>query len=316
MSLCLNKPIFLKYNNINDCFISICSKFNKYNIIFLEEEIKMYISRCYNFFLNGGNTEIWNYYLENINKQNNMNIFEMDFKKPNHNSDSIYVHLGIGIGLGHSQGTQNIEEILLKYFEKEILNNKDYMITLCNKNDTIGKPNLFLSKYLGNTSINNIRYIYQSLHILNHIKYLQLNNVNVIEIGGGYGGLSFYIRNLSYIYNISINSYTIYDLEDVSKFQIRNQTELNNNIITKNLPDNINLKNQSFLISIYALSELIPSLIDDYNNLVLPFIKNGYLIWNCIPFDIEYINKINFEKNQLINISVEDICQNDLIIKF
>ena len=86
--------------------------------------------------------------------------------------------------------------------------------------------------------------------------------------------------------------------------------------MTKVLPDNTNLKENSFLITNYALSELSEDLIENYNNLVLPYIKNGYITWNVIPFDIRYINKIQFDKNQNINIDREKICWNDLIIRF
>jgi hypothetical protein len=31
-----------------------------------------------------------------------------------------------------------------------------------------------------------------------------LNNIDIIEIGGGYGGLSFYLHHMSRLFNITI----------------------------------------------------------------------------------------------------------------
>jgi|TARA_Y100000389_G_scaffold204395_1_gene256690 hypothetical protein len=305
---------FLK-DNIESNLSNINEELSKYNVHKNEKSFKEYTERCYNFFKSGGKTEVWGDYINNINIQNKYEIDDMDFKSINHNHDSIYVHLGLGIGLGHGQGNHNMESILFEMFSNKITN-LDNIMTICKKNDSIGKPYKIKTNNLDTISIDNIRYIIQSLSILKYMKDININNINIIEIGGGYGGLSYYIKNLSNIYNINISSYTIYDLKEVSVFQKKVQDYLDNKIITKNIPDNSDLKENSFLITNYALSELTEDLIKQYNDIVLPYIKNGYITWNCIPFDINYINKIKFTNNQNINIDIEEFCQNDLIIKF
>jgi hypothetical protein len=52
------------------------------------------------------------------------------------------------------------------------------------------------------------------LLILDHIKKNLLNNIDLVEICGGYGGLCLFIFKLSILFNISINSYTIFDLSE------------------------------------------------------------------------------------------------------
>ena len=306
---------FLKKNK-KSYLIEINEELTKYKVNKNEQIFKNYTERCYNYFKNGGKTEIWDGYQKSISIQNNLEVIDMDFKSINHNPDSIYVHLGLGMGLGNGQGKSDMESVLYNIHSNEIDNNLKNIIDICKKNDFIGKPYKIKTRKLGTTSVNNIRYLIQSLSILKHMKNININNINVIEIGGGYGGLSYFIKNLSYIYDIDISSYTIYDLENVGVFQTKIQNYLNNKIVTKVLPDNTNLKENSFLITNYALSELSEDLIKQYNNLVLPYIKNGYITWNVIPFDIRYINKINFDKNQNIDIDAEKFCWSDLVIRF
>jgi hypothetical protein len=306
---------FLK-KNIEDLLIEINQELSKYKVNKNEKKFKDYTKMSYNYFNSGGKSEVWGDYQKSIDIQNNLKVIDMDFKSVNHNPDSIYVHLGLGMGLGHGQGQSDMENALYKSHSNEVYNNLKKIIDICNKNDSVGKPYRIETRTLGKTSVNNIRYIIQSLSILKHMKSLNINNVNIIEIGGGYGGLSYFIKNLCYIFNIKVTSYTIYDLKNVCKFQSKIQEYLGHKIITKTLPDNTNLNENSFLITNYALSELSEDLIKQYNDLVLPYVKNGYITWNVIPFDIRYINKIQFEKNQKIDIDTEKFCWGDLIIRF
>ena len=301
---------------LEDLLIEINQELNKYNVNKDEEEFKKYTQRVLNYFKSGGKSEVWDDYQKSIDIQNNLKVTDMDFKSVNHNPDSIYVHLGLGMGLGHGQGKSDMEKILYETHSNEVNNELENIIDICKKNDSVGKPYKIETKTLGKTCVNNIRYLIQSLYILKHMKHMNINNVNIIEIGGGYGGLSYFIKNLSYIFNIKVASYIIYDLENVCTFQSKVQEYLGNEIITNTLPDNKNLKENSFLITNYALSELSEDLIEQYNDLVLPYVKHGYITWNVIPFDIRYINKIQFDKNQNINIDTENICWNDLMIRF
>ena len=50
------------------------------------------------------------------------------------------------------------------------------------------------------------------------MKKYKLNNIDIIEIGG-YGGLCLFIHNIAPLYEININSYTIFDLLEPSLLQ-------------------------------------------------------------------------------------------------
>ncbi len=112
-----------------------------------------------------------------------------------------------------------------------------------------------------------------------------LNNIDVVEIGGGYGGLCLFLHKLSDLFNIKIKSYTIFDLFEPMLLQ-KKYLELHNieiNVI--NLFDNFTLNNNSFLISNYAFSEISTDLQKIYTQKVLnPYILHGFLVWNFIPF--------------------------------
>ena len=84
---------------------------------------------------------------------------------------------------GHNYFTQiGIE------FGNFFMQNQNYLLKCIDENDKYGKtikhdyPN-FIS-----CSSTNMRYIYQSLKICEYIKTLKLNEIDIIEIGAGYGG--------------------------------------------------------------------------------------------------------------------------------
>ena len=172
---------------------------------------------------------------------------------------------------------------------------KSFLIKLCRKNDLYGNPSQIIFKNFIKCSSTNLRYILHSLLILTFMKKNNLNYIDIIEIGGGYGGLSFYIHNISRLFNIKINSYTIFDLLNVSKLQKVYLKALNS---TKNMNfyqiDNYkDLKPNSFLIANYSYSEISMDLRKEYTEKILnPYISYGFMVWNFIPIYDFIDNKI------------------------
>ena len=113
---------FLKKNK-KSYLIEINEELTKYKVNKNEQIFKNYTERCYNYFKNGGKTEIWDGYQKSISIQNNLEVIDMDFKSINHNPDSIYVHLGLGMGLGNGQGKSDMESVLYNIHSNEIDNN-------------------------------------------------------------------------------------------------------------------------------------------------------------------------------------------------
>lgn len=175
-----------------------------------------------------------------------------------------------------------ILEEIKKDFNDLFYNNLNIFISLANINDTYGKTVKYDFKDFCICSPSNIRYIYQSLSILSHMKNINLNDIDIIEIGGGYGGLCFYLKKLSYLFEINIKSYHIFDLLPVAKLQELYLKHLDiNNVTSSALNDNYELKNNSFLISNYGISEFDVIIRNEYYDKVISkYVSNGYLIWN------------------------------------
>ena len=125
-----------------------------------------------------------------------------------------------------------------------------------------------------------------------------LNNIDIIEIGGGYGGLCFFINKLANLFNINVNTYTIFDLPEALQLQKKYLTDELNviNLNFAEINNFTNIKENSFLVSTYAFSEIPLDLQKDYTNKILnPYTSHGFLAWNFIdiyPF-IDNTNPIN-----------------------
>jgi hypothetical protein len=210
-------------------------------------------------------------YLKNVINQD-INI--MTFK-----SNTFYN--GVLEHVSKSQGEDYLVEIQNRF--SLIYNTHiNYLKDICHQNDLYGFPLKCHFNGFTYCSPTNLRYILHSLLILTFMKDNMLNDIDIIEIGGGYGGLCFFLYNLSSIFNININSYSLFDLPYPLLLQEKYLKKLNIN--TANFVDfnNIqNLKKNSFLISNYAFSELTMKLQILYTNNVLnPYTSFGFLVWN------------------------------------
>lgn len=163
-------------------------------------------------------------------------------------------------------------------------NNKQFLINLCKINDTYGKTIQYDYEGFTECSPTNLRYILHSLLILTYMKECNLNDVDVIEIGGGYGGLCFYIFHISSLFGINIKSYSMLDLKAPMNLQKKYLECLN--IDNVNFIDIQNIKGiqtNSFLISNYAFSEISSDFRNSYTTSILnPFTSHGFLVWNWI----------------------------------
>jgi hypothetical protein len=160
------------------------------------------------------------------------------------------------------------------------------IIEFCRLNDSIGTP--IKNEYDGLIcSPSNLRYIFHAFLILKHIKSLNQSNLDIVEVGGGYGGLCLAIHMFAKKYNIQINTYTIIDLTEAIIVQkmflqkvdlsLRVEWEDANTFGTS-----IKKKNM-FLISNYCFSELCDSFREKYIEILFPKVSNGFMAWNGIP---------------------------------
>lgn len=191
------------------------------------------------------------------------------------------------------QGEQYLD-LVIDEFPDFFSNHKDLILDICSKNDQLGKPKVekfdkLVNGYPLRFSPTNMRYLYQSLLILEKMENFKLKEVDVIEIGGGYGGLCLFLNEISKaIGDVRIISYGICDLWQAKALQ---SLYLESHEIR--LAD-IYWEN-SFLISNYAFSELTPTIRNNYQNHVInPYCSHGFLAWNGCDF-------YEFVKNKAIS---------------
>jgi hypothetical protein len=159
----------------------------------------------------------------------------------------------------------------------------------CNKNDSIGSP---LKKLYGDLFVSptSLRYIYHSHLIFEHIKSLSLNNIDIVEVGCGYGGLCLAINFFKEKYGIGVNSYKLIDLKEAINLQkiylsmvdISNVEYIDSDTFGKDIKDS-----NMFLISNYCFSEISDDLQKMYIQLLFPKVSHGFMAWN-------HINTYNF----------------------
>jgi hypothetical protein len=213
-------------------------------------------------------------YQQVIQKQLELSVEDWDFKQ-NIKYKEILEHVSI------DQGHKYLEIIKNDFYLFYLLY-LDKLKHICYLNDKYGKPNKYEIESFMKCSPTNLRYILHSILILKDIQKYKLNNIDIIEIGGGYGGLCFFIHNIAPLYKIKINSYTIFDLLEASLLQKRYLNALNiKNIKYCQLDNFNNLQNESFLISNYAFSEISEELQCKYiEKIINPYTTFGFLAWN------------------------------------
>jgi hypothetical protein len=162
--------------------------------------------------------------------------------------------------------------------------NDEEIKEFCIKNDQIGTP---IKSDFGfvTTSPTNLRYIFQAYLILSHFKSKCINEpIDILELGGGYGGLCLAIHHFASKYDIKINSYTIVDLSEILKLQ---RYYLDNHNISVNFVDAFTygkeIENKEYyLVSCYCFSEISKDHQQNYITHLFPKIRYGFITWNEI----------------------------------
>jgi putative sugar O-methyltransferase len=196
--------------------------------------------------------------------------------------------------LEHVSYQEGVEYI--KYIKNEtILNN----IEKFRANDTIGTPLTYnYAGCIGTFSPTTLRYI----KVLNDISTLNLNEFNIVEIGGGYGGQYTVLRQL-----FKPKHYTFVDLPQVNKLTCKYISSLKLDDINISYIDgteNFNEMTPDLVISNYAFSECSATVQDVYISKIINNTKHCYMIYNnqLGYTHTEFATKIN---NHKVTISSE-----------
>jgi hypothetical protein len=207
-------------------------------------------------------------YIKEICQTNNLTTF-----KSNNYYRDILEHVSNEVG----------DEYLKLIQDKTKISNEEIK-SFCSLNDSVGCP-LKFSYEIGEISPTSLRYIYHSHLILSYLSFLNLDSNDIVEIGGGYGGLCLALKKFAPLYNIKINSYTIIDFDDVIKLQEKYHKIVNCddvNYISSNTFGSSLDKNNLFLISNYAFSEINRDIQNKYIEKLFPKVLHGFMCWNFI----------------------------------
>jgi hypothetical protein len=162
------------------------------------------------------------------------------------------------------------------------------ILAFCNLNDKVGSP----VKYtIGNLSTPvspaSLLYLQHAMRTLDHMESLQLNDVDIVEVGCGYGGYAYALDYTSKLRGIRIRSYNCVDLDGPLRLQelYTNQCNLSFPIqfhSASTYGKNISGTNL-FFVSIYCFSEIEKQHQLGYIQHLLPKTTHGLLLWNHIP---------------------------------
>jgi putative sugar O-methyltransferase len=178
----------------------------------------------------------------------------------------------------------NIYTELINKNNPELWGNvKKYML-----NDNVGSPRkmLFNGNYISPTTV---RYI----KVLGDIKnqFGDLNGLDIVEIGCGYGGQAKIIMD-----TFDVKSYTLIDLPSVLKLTKKFLTKCGDNldkVFFKTMNELTTEKNYDLFISNYAYTECTKAVQLEYYDKVLSKSKMGYMTANFINtiFNLDYLTK-------------------------
>lgn len=151
-------------------------------------------------------------------------------------------------------------EVILKNIEK------------FKQNDKIGGSNI-CSYDFGNFSPTTLRYI----KVLSDLLQLNLEGMDIVEIGAGYGGQYTVLRQV-----IKPKSYTIIDLPEAIKLQKKyiEKNQLNDIPLNFYSLDDLPALSGDLLISNYAFSECIAEVQNTYIEKIINNCNHGYMIHN------------------------------------
>ena len=161
------------------------------------------------------------------------------------------------------------------------------------RNDMYGNTGKYnfsrLSDYCGDEcefSPTTIGYLYLSLRMLRNLKIKNKNNIDVFEIGCGYGGQCYLFHTIAEFMDVTINSYNLVDLYHATTLQEKylsflGITETVNFIPCKDFDEcKTKIENVDYVISNYAFSEMSNSWANIYMDTIVSKAKHGFFQWN------------------------------------
>jgi hypothetical protein len=148
------------------------------------------------------------------------------------------------------------------------------LISVVNQVDSIGNPRKFRYKPYGDLSPLSLRYLNTFFNLKSN--FGDLNQLNIVEIGGGFGGQAALICSLS-----TPKSYTLLDLPVVILLQEKfvKDLKIKGDFYFYSNPEMV--RDQiDLVLSNYAFSELTKDVQDLYLETVILKSRFGFITWN------------------------------------
>lgn len=265
-------------------------------------------------------------YCKNIIQSDNKSLFN-NFKVHKNfqymlEHDNLYMFASSWLNL--------IDNLIVKLnanlFINNIIDKEKHIIQLIKCNEKYGNSIQNFKYNNLNCNANTIKYIYMSLLLLDFIinskNFIENKKINIIEIGGGYGGMclifseiinilqSNNIPNLTNDTNIHYKnfnyeiSYSLIDIDYVIDLQKKyinlylsdknHNSNIKYNFYNFNNLDNFiteaNADAKYILFSSYSLSEIMSENRNIYYNKLFRYINNGLIFWNTPNIDLDKNN--------------------------
>jgi len=155
-------------------------------------------------------------------------------------------------------------------------------------------------------STSSLRYLKHAYDIMQLLRSKSVAKVQVVEIGGGYGGLCLIMQHLAAHFNVEISNYIIYDLPEVAQLQ---KYYLDQNRAAEivswgdsascggDIAERVQANSHLLITSNYCLSEIPESLRLQYIENVLKRAESVYMRWNwgdkgCLPPNLTIVPEI------------------------
>lgn len=172
---------------------------------------------------------------------------------------------------------EHVSQVVGSRYLKEIETDFPYLLQHMPRfatNDNVGNPVTFPYKEVGlNLSPTTLRYVKVLADLMNLFGRLDL--MNIVEIGGGYGGQCKIIHDIC-----QPASYTIVDLPDVLALSDKYLKHFNiKNLILRN-PDDTSETHYDLCISNYAFTEIDRKYQDIYADKIIKNSDRGYITCN------------------------------------
>jgi putative sugar O-methyltransferase len=152
-------------------------------------------------------------------------------------------------------------------------------------NDSIGNPIVYTYDEI-TMSPTNLRYIYHALLIKSKCDaWFTKKQIKIVEIGGGYGGLALFIKQILRDYEID---YTIVDLPEPSALQHKYLSQVNlSEVKTVSCFDIDTLATEKFdlVISNYCISEISEENKNQYFEKLIKNCDKKFFVWNFLTLE-------------------------------